>query len=67
MTYTVTLLLVAGGSLVFGALVMFIGVVVGSRITFRAAGGDGGVLLDKSQPEIVSEDDEDEEPEIEIE
>ena len=56
-----TNLIVAGGLILSGALIMLVGIIVGSRIVFRVAGGADGLLIDQNHPEIVQEGDDDEE------
>ncbi len=62
-----TNLIVAGGLILSGALIMLVGIIVGSRIVFRVAGGADGLLIDQSHPEVVQEgsDEDDDEQETE--
>ncbi len=53
--------------LVSGVFITLLGVILGGRMVFRAAGGEGGVLVNQSHPEIVTGDDEEDEEEPEIE
>lgn len=58
-------LIVGGVCFVLGALTMFVGIIVGGRMVYGVATGDGGLLVNQNHPEIVEmgeEDDDD--PEI---